>query len=338
MEHPGSDVHFPPVENGLDYLISVTEHLAADEDEVSARDLKYAVLHLQAAAEVLLKYRLQLEHWSLVFTKVDQASREVFERGTFNSCGTDDTIARLSKIVGIEISQQDATAFKDLEKARNSLQHYGLTDSGRAVEARAAAALDALIRFLDVHLLPHLDDAHRPQTENDMERIRGGLTRVRGFVAKRMQRLTAELRDFTECTVQCPDCRQWALLITMGGIQCRFCMREWDPNTAAIGYAVEVLEHDWQYVRDRYANWQDLAADADTWATITRPPTEQCPECGLTTLVRGVLTASDPETPAALCFWCTTRFPDSCLRCHKPCRLGDREPACEDCLEERSGS
>ncbi|MEU1409794.1 hypothetical protein ABZ471_47740 [Streptomyces sp. NPDC005728] len=39
-----------------DYLRSVVNHL--DRDEPGPRDLKYGVLHLQAATEVLLKARL----------------------------------------------------------------------------------------------------------------------------------------------------------------------------------------------------------------------------------------------------------------------------------------
>ena len=45
----------PPVQNGLDYLKSAVEHLRGDP---GPRELKYAVLHLQAAAEVLLKVQL----------------------------------------------------------------------------------------------------------------------------------------------------------------------------------------------------------------------------------------------------------------------------------------
>ncbi|MFJ5534146.1 hypothetical protein [Streptomyces sp. NPDC093261] len=82
VEHPGSEVYFPPVRNGLDYLVSVVEHLEAGTERVSARDLKYAVLHLAAGAEVLLKARLQLEHWSLVFSDPAKARRSELEDGS----------------------------------------------------------------------------------------------------------------------------------------------------------------------------------------------------------------------------------------------------------------
>lgn len=59
-----SHMSHPPIFNGMDYLDSVVDHLPG---EPKPRDLKYAVLHLLAATEALLKARLLQEHWSLVF-------------------------------------------------------------------------------------------------------------------------------------------------------------------------------------------------------------------------------------------------------------------------------
>src|SRR4051794_21616080 len=70
-----AQLDFPLVRNGLDYLTSVVEHLDENESTVTPRDVKYAVLHLQAAVEVLLKARLMAEHWSLVFSKPEDATR-----------------------------------------------------------------------------------------------------------------------------------------------------------------------------------------------------------------------------------------------------------------------
>ncbi|MDJ0466041.1 hypothetical protein [Streptomyces sp. H27-C3] len=56
-------VDFPPMQNGIDDLLSATTYLTHG-DPPEPRDLKYAILHLQAAVEVLLKARLQREHWS----------------------------------------------------------------------------------------------------------------------------------------------------------------------------------------------------------------------------------------------------------------------------------
>lgn len=50
-----------------------------------SRHLKYAVLHLAAGVEVLLKARLQYEHWSLVFAQPGTATREALAEAPFRS-------------------------------------------------------------------------------------------------------------------------------------------------------------------------------------------------------------------------------------------------------------
>lgn len=100
---PPKKINFPPIQNGLDYLKSTVEHL---RERPTARDLKYAVLHLQAAVEVLLKVRLIREHWTLVFSKPNQASQAAFATGDFTSIGLDDTMARLKGIVGVSLKTQ----------------------------------------------------------------------------------------------------------------------------------------------------------------------------------------------------------------------------------------
>ena len=68
------DVSYTSVSNGMDYLVSVFQHLTEGEKPPGARDLKYTVLHLQAATEVLLKARLAQEHFSLIFQNPAEAT------------------------------------------------------------------------------------------------------------------------------------------------------------------------------------------------------------------------------------------------------------------------
>ncbi|MCE0445380.1 hypothetical protein LT493_11300 [Streptomyces tricolor] len=95
-----AQLDFPPIRNGIDYLASVVEHLDENQSEVGPRDLKYAVLHLQAAVEVLLKARLLREHWSLVFKDPGKATQRDFESADFESCGTEAAVERLREIAG----------------------------------------------------------------------------------------------------------------------------------------------------------------------------------------------------------------------------------------------
>ncbi|MEU2245048.1 hypothetical protein ABZ572_37325 [Streptomyces sp. NPDC018338] len=308
VEQRGSEVNFPPIANGLDYLLSVIASLAIGEEEwewISARDLKYAVLHLQAAAEVLLKYRLQQEHWTLVFADPGKARKEEVADGSLTSCTPAQTVDRLRRIVGLPIGDKDATALTRLAKTRNALQHYGLTDSARAVEARTVEVLDFLVRFLDEQLLPALPDEDRQQVTQDMRTIRSGLSRIKGFVTRRMRRLRAELEPHRNRTVVCPHCDQWALVVADGNSTCRFCTVQTD--------AVDYLLH-----RETGSN-----------ASYRR-----CLSCDTHTLVCGVLTAAAPDVPVDLCFSCGKTFPEleTCLRCNRCFQPHDFETVCAACL------
>jgi hypothetical protein len=144
-------IDFPPIQNGLDYLKSAIAYLS---EQPTARDLKYAVLHLQAAAEVLLKVRLMREHWSLVFRNPDKAHRAAFNSGDFQSIGLEEALARLKGIAAIELTAAAQNSLKKLAIERNKLQHFGLAGEAIAIESLAGRVLDALLCFITDHLRP----------------------------------------------------------------------------------------------------------------------------------------------------------------------------------------
>lgn len=75
------------------------------------------MLHLQAAAEVLLKARLIHEHWSLVFQDPGNATRRKFESGDFNSVGLADTVKRLRDVLGIDVGEKAESALARLSES-----------------------------------------------------------------------------------------------------------------------------------------------------------------------------------------------------------------------------
>ncbi|NEB80015.1 hypothetical protein G3I40_33080 [Streptomyces sp. SID14478] len=163
--------------------------------------MKYAVLHLQAGVEALLKARLQREHWSLVAA-----------------------VERLRKIADVNITNAEVQALKDLARDRNALQHYGLQHNVRAVEARAAPVLDFLMRFLDVELLPQLSPEELQTIEGDVSMARRQLSHIKSFVRHRMNRPRGnEPAGLEHRTAYCTECRQDALVVNAGGGRCHFC-------------------------------------------------------------------------------------------------------------------
>lgn len=321
-------VHFPPIANGLDYLLSATEHLGADR--VSERALKYAILHLAAGAEVLLKARLQLEHWSLIFKDPGQATRKALESGTLTSCTPSETVQRLRDIAGVFISDKDTKTLTQLAQHRNALQHYGLTGPATevaAVEARTATVLDFLIRFLDEELLPALTAAERNAVQGEMTAIRSRLDSITGFTKKRRQRLRAVLDPVLAHTVRCNECWEFALVIGGPSPRCHFC---WSNPPVAYALALHALLELQRRVPD--AAFKDLQSGS-------RRLGEPCGRCGSETVLHGVMTAAYDEDGGdlvALCFFCAEVSPakPTCLVCGARYERVSNELGCSSCMRE----
>ncbi|MEU2098661.1 hypothetical protein ABZ741_21470 [Streptomyces globisporus] len=312
---------FPPVRNGIDYLASVVSHLDESESDVDERDLKYAVLHLQAAVEVLFKARLLREHWSLVFENPGEATLEKFREGNFNSCGTTAAVKRLRDIVGIPIDEKELGWLKELAADRNALQHYGLTHNAKAVETRAGRVLDFLMRFLWEHLLPLLKGPERTAASQDMAPVVEGVRNISSYVTRRLNRLRGELKGLENQTVQCPLCEHMALVITPERGTCRFCDESWHPD--------EML------VFDYLGLFHDDGPRGDV---------SPCPQCDAMTLVAGVVFLGSPAVLDTLfCFGCMARYtPDElvlCGGCSRPWPLeaevdGSTTNLCTDCRQQ----
>lgn len=324
------DVSYTPVSNGMDYLVSVFQHLANGATPPSARDLKYTVLHLQAATEVLLKARLAHEHFSLIFADPPRATRDAWQKGDFKSCSTLDAFDRLLNIVGLPLAGEDRKRINELSNHRNALQHYGLKHNAYAIESRAATVLDFLITFIHRHLLPELKGNEARAVQHSMTSFRLQLSGIETLVKQRMNNLRSELTKVADVTVKCPDCEQWAMVADGSdeGPTCLFCLAEWPeaPMSAAANYAWIILGLD-----DHHSFVQD-GGD---------PPVVDCPQCGVYALVTDAVTAAGQPGATPLCFSCGTVF-KNLIDCEAGCGAAldiasgeDSIPLCPDCLESR---
>lgn len=314
--NPRPDLNFTPVRNGMDYLARAVDDLTESASLPSERDLKYAVLHLHAATEVLLKARLIGEHWSLVFKNPGGATLDDFKKGKFESCTIEATMDRLDNIAQVNISLDDRSAIKVLTDDRNALTHYGHTANAFRVEARAAQVLSFLLNFISEHLRPMLVgeftrrlEAHEPlnphipetvalarrieianaqsernQVDKTMDELRAKLGRIQKFVQKRMQDISSDLASVQHRTVLCPECRQWALVVNDDAswkpITCRFCLGSYSLDLGGLQYVWRVL--------------------GEGNGAVTG-----CPSCGAAdTLVMGASTAAQKTTILAICFNC----------------------------------
>lgn len=321
---------FPPLENGLDYLQDAVRRLMAAPTP-DRRDLKYAVLHLHAGVEVLLKCRLTCEDWRLIVAdENDGISAEVtdedYENGNFRSIGVRAALDRLQTLDGIMFTNRQKRALSALARFRNQLQHHGLTSSAAAVEARAVDVLGFALDFIDEHLAPlaHTGEVDEWVLADRMTAIRGDLNKITPFLKQRMQRFRSDV-DKARMRSLCPDCGQWAVLLENTTTpraaipghdcpRCAFCTRRW----ASREEYVDQLGH---------LDGVDSSADVD------------CPECGSGLFVWFTPTADEPDSLRdGLCFACQQEFNDECPKCGRPVynwALGKENAICDDCFAER---
>jgi hypothetical protein len=317
------EIEFPPVENGLDYLQSAVTHL---RDEPTPRDLKYAVLHLHSAVEVLLKVRLIREDWSLIFTDPSKATHAAFLAGDFGSIGIKGTITRLKEKAGVELTDEAQKSFKRLTDVRNKLQHFGLKEQALAVEALAGEVLDALLVFIGHHLEPGAKPDEEEPLREARELIRKEISRISALVDARTRRITPELDEKTDYIVTCPDCLHLTLELGEESEpgRCLFCDRAWhDPEEMAGDYAWSVL----------HRSWYEAVTDGD------KAPVRTCPACDFESLVDDVIVRADEDIPRWVCFNCMAIVPpdgiDECLRCGALMLVGeDSSTVCDDCWRD----
>ncbi|WP_371636562.1 hypothetical protein OG988_26980 [Streptomyces zaomyceticus] len=270
------DVEFTPVNNGLDYLDSAVRCLEGPEPP-NAYDLKYAVLHLQAATEVLLKVRLAKEHWSLVFADPGKASLQAYNKGEFNSCTVEEALKRLEEVASVKLLEDGKAAIGKLQKIRNALTHFGHVENAYAVEAQAAAVLDFLLEFIHLHL------KSEPGVYETMDRLRLRLAGIQRYVRDRMNKLSGVLTPLVGRTVWCNECGQWAVVVGESNVTCRFCLYEYgeEPEAAALEY-----------------KWMRHYPD-DFIVT--------CKGCGSLSILK-CRVASDKDRECLLCFACGDRY------------------------------
>lgn len=315
-------MEFDPIVNGVDFLDNAISHLAGSDDP---RSLKYAVLHLQAAIEILVKVRLQREGIEHIFEDPYSAEKNKLRQGDFRSVTLTAAIKRLAKVANVRLSSDQIDALNSLNKERNKLQHFGSTSNHEVVTVRAAAALDVLSEFIEHHLVPNAPDEEVGHLERAEELIGTTLTTIDAVNRARLTRIAPELDAWQGIVIHCPACMQvtWTFQPCEESSRCRFCGHDWnqvDGTEAAEDYLSSVLGES-----------HHLATQGRTGWSVS-----DCPECGYEALV-AVATRKDPKSFLTnACFNCglvTDGRLGSCGRCGRTTSDPD-DVICSHCLDD----
>jgi hypothetical protein len=285
-------ITFSLVVNALDFLQSAVEYVKIKDEH--QRYIKYGLLHLCDGIELLLKCRLDAEHWSLVVADLDKTSPKDIQSGEFKSVAWQEAIARVEKCIGRELSKTDKSLLDHLRKLRNRIQHFKFDVSRDECISILAEGLHFATEFIENYL------AHE-ELEAELAHIRKDLAEFREFVELRWKTIQAEFDESTAITraVLCPRCRQDALIADGGESHCRFCGYKAPGEEAADDWVTEYGDH--RSMKDE----------------MISPSIEDCPECALIAFV-DVGTMSDSENvPEYLCFACGSYGPyERCDRCN----------------------
>ncbi|MFE3121866.1 hypothetical protein ACFXHD_00405 [Streptomyces hydrogenans] len=319
------DFHFPALPNGLDFLSSAVELLARPAGPLP-RDLKYAVLHLRTAVEILLKARLEMHNPADVWTKRSEYDAARHKAGAFDSCSAEKAIGRLNALAGDKalvlrttLSLEDP-ALAALKELRNRLTHFGWSDTAEAVRARTLPVLTLLLNFLRLDVLPYVEDAGEAWTaEREMEQIRGQLQHLTDYVVQRKAEIADQLHGHEDVTVACRSCGQYAVVLSDGAadLTCHFCGK---------GYGTG-MEAAWEYIgEDRHTTIKDGGEDLAS-----------CSTCGEAAIV-GAPTTASPDSLSYICFGCGADHNGVCAYCGCAGHLAISdigEDMCENCYETR---
>ncbi len=310
LRNSNPDPAQPVLENGLDFISSAVRHLRDDSTE---RDLKYAVLHLSAGIELILKDRLAREHWSLVFDQIKDASPVNYKSGDFKSVAFKDVLSRITNIAGIEIEDDQLQVINTLRQARNRLEHFGATQSGEALRSLTVKALDFIVDFVDQQFS---HERRSRNAEHYMAEIRLGVRKFSKFVAHRQQKISSKLKSIKSPVVWCGSCANYSNVVG-NGTRCLFCTKEEAPEDAALQYVLGELVFD---PSERPEEAEDF-------------PIVRCPNCYQETLVDS---KGENSKYPILCFYCARVWREGALKrcdlCGDLMSSDDELTTCEMCL------
>lgn len=203
------------IENAEDFLLEAVRHCKAS----TARDWKYAILHLWSALELLLKALLEKEHWTLLFENVDDASREKLQAGDFQSVRSDTALKRLHSIVGITIVSKDFKYLKKLRDLRNRSTHFATSFNVEQAKSLVARGISIFLNLQQQYL-------HETPDKTLEYEINQALQEFQRYVNERLRNLQPELNTSErphKWFMTCPSCAQETLVSRDEEAVCLFC-------------------------------------------------------------------------------------------------------------------
>ena len=219
------------LENAHDFLLSAAESVRRDE---GPRSLKECVLHLANGVELLVKAKLVGEHWSLIFSNINQATIKDLAKAEFNSVDFPTAVKRLEQIAEVTIDKTVLLHVDNLRKLRNQITHFTADLDSAQTKSLVAKSMTFCVEFCEQQGMV------APDLTGKIGEIHVNLTELQEFVDARMKSISEEWEG--ALIWECPECWQEALVIDGGEVECKYCNRTAEPRDLAARHSEGGLE------------------------------------------------------------------------------------------------
>ena len=275
VEHLGKETKYQLnlLENALDFVLSAGERAVRD----TPRDWKYSILDLANGVELLVKARLEMEHWTLLFANPDQANLTKLQRGDFTSVNFEVACLRLGNIIGIKIEEPARKHLVDLRKLRNQITHYSTELDSERAKSLVAKCLSFCITFCQ--------QENMEVSQSQLGNLHQALHGYQEFVDERMKAIAPDLADLQ--VWECPRCWQKTVVGIEDDIRCKFCSVRPDPKDLAEYNTLGSQDHCsncseyWLFETvAKIRTCSGVAVFMCTYCGLNGPALDECFKCG----------------------------------------------------------
>jgi len=218
-QQPDQDYVFGLEDNAFSSLEHGMEHYLAGSDA----DLKFTVLHVFHAVELLLKARLAEAHPLLVLQRPEDDPVKGYTADYH-------VVLKRLKNLGVELTADDAKNLEYLRTTRNSIEHYQVQGNRQQIEDYVARAMKLLDGFVERELHIPLKERISPELYREMEHALYSYEerqkRIRKLMAPDLPKKPKEQVEHQ--TIICDECGEEAILVPDprfydGTVQCYSC-------------------------------------------------------------------------------------------------------------------
>lgn len=209
------------VDNALDFILKSLDSI----DTTESKDLKYTALHIFPGVLLILKERLRIIDWKLLFQNESKADKNKFKTGDFQSVNFDTLLKRLEEN-SVIIDNEFKNELKWLRNERNKIEHFAVNISVDALKSHIVKLFIHLSPFIQSELI---DESLLNHDDERILKLNGFLFSFQEYIDKKIQLIQeVGLDDAIIPDINCPNCAQSTIEIHENEAHCHFCHTKYD--------------------------------------------------------------------------------------------------------------